>query len=804
MRIDEITDGTEDNNASLYVANRDFDLVPNSEYKGYNMADTSIDDDDGFVKLNFDVCKFVKTTSYTWNGREYKQDNYRFIHRLIDPRRGNSPSPYGRFGKFTNEDLDAFGITDPKQREAKLGTDITYRDMYRYTVDALVDGRLQPEKIPTVKLESDMRDDSEKIDSMFGPGTSAGIAKDIPGTGVVFMQDSHGRNWKIIRQQGVLRLERDYMLEGDVVMFEGKRKALVGTIVKLSEDAIVLEGGTFDFSDEDLEEGIGKWIGAAALAGLLGLGANQLLDPGAAERTPLGQAMAAAAAKGDTYAARELKNLGMYMEVGAYDQLAGLKDTYLDVNTKGTGLKEERTPSAVVKKIMKHAREAMWDWVDSDLRRITDKDLKKQTLANLKAIFDDQIPNLARQANTARLKDASHMLKHFKISLADWNRMLDPYKEDMLSDLDSEVEADPSHARLSLLSLAQTGLAWPEIAKLSAKARKLDVAQRGGEDTFSSWHVSPEDIMANRNKMVGKSSASVTPPRADGKPNLRVVKELDGTNESDAANAITKAFSGMADSVKVGLIKRAGLLAMQGRYSEAENAMRSLLKDVDPKSASTIITALKNIKPVTIGGKVADSSALDKSASHDEWLTKTLVPWVQNLMSKGTNESLANWNVGIMSMPRTSPFKLKKIVATSPRGKTYTFDTEQEAVQHFSQTNWDKIKDPATGWKVDMNNTKPELDEAEYHGRTVKLGKPMAGDVKKYKVYVKDPKTGNVKKVNFGDKGMEIKRDDPERRKNFRARHGCGTPRASDRTKAAYWSCRMWSSKPVSKILKGK
>jgi cytochrome c551/c552 len=97
-----------------------------------------------------------------------------------------------------------------------------------------------------------------------------------------------------------------------------------------------------------------------------------------------------------------------------------------------------------------------------------------------------------------------------------------------------------------------------------------------------------------------------------------------------------------------------------------------------------------------------------------------------------------------------------------------------------------------------------QMDEAEYQGRDVDLNKPMRGDVKKYKVYVKNPKTGNVKKVNFGDKNMEIKRDDPARRKSFRARHGCGTPRASDRTKAAYWSCRMWSSKPVSKILKGK
>ena len=96
------------------------------------------------------------------------------------------------------------------------------------------------------------------------------------------------------------------------------------------------------------------------------------------------------------------------------------------------------------------------------------------------------------------------------------------------------------------------------------------------------------------------------------------------------------------------------------------------------------------------------------------------------------------------------------------------------------------------------------LNETKYHGREVKLGKPMKGDVKKYKVYVKDKKTGNVKKVNFGDPNMEIRRDNPKARKSFRARHGCGTPRASDRTKAAFWSCKMWSKKPVSKILKGK
>ena len=96
------------------------------------------------------------------------------------------------------------------------------------------------------------------------------------------------------------------------------------------------------------------------------------------------------------------------------------------------------------------------------------------------------------------------------------------------------------------------------------------------------------------------------------------------------------------------------------------------------------------------------------------------------------------------------------------------------------------------------------VTEAEHKGKDVKLGKVMKGDVKKFKVYVKDKKSGNVKKVNFGDPNMEIRRDNPKARKSFRARHGCGTNRASDRTKAAWWSCKMWSKKKVSDILGGK
>lgn len=83
-----------------------------------------------------------------------------------------------------------------------------------------------------------------------------------------------------------------------------------------------------------------------------------------------------------------------------------------------------------------------------------------------------------------------------------------------------------------------------------------------------------------------------------------------------------------------------------------------------------------------------------------------------------------------------------------------------------------------------------ELEEAKYQGRNVTLNKPMRGDVKKFKVFVKDPSTGNVKKVNFGDKKMRIKKSNPARRKSFRARHRCDNP--GPKTKARYWSCRKW------------
>ena len=116
---------------------------------------------------------------------------------------------------------------------------------------------------------------------------------------------------------------------------------------------------------------------------------------------------------------------------------------------------------------------------------------------------------------------------------------------------------------------------------------------------------------------------------------------------------------------------------------------------------------------------------------------------------------------------------------------------EAEEVEEYDVVNEQDISELIEFLK----HYKPDVNEAEYQGRKVKLGKPTRGDVKKFKVYVKNPK-GNVVKVNFGHKGkggektMRIKKSDPARRKSFRARHNCDNP--GPRHKARYWSCRAW------------
>lgn len=97
-------------------------------------------------------------------------------------------------------------------------------------------------------------------------------------------------------------------------------------------------------------------------------------------------------------------------------------------------------------------------------------------------------------------------------------------------------------------------------------------------------------------------------------------------------------------------------------------------------------------------------------------------------------------------------------------------------------------------WEIEASeiyNEEGKILGSEYQGRKVTLNKPFRtpDGPKKFSVYVKNEK-GNVIKVNFGDPNMKIKKNIPERRKSFRARHNCD--QAKDKTTPRYWSCKMW------------
>jgi hypothetical protein len=130
--------------------------------------------------------------------------------------------------------------------------------------------------------------------------------------------------------------------------------------------------------------------------------------------------------------------------------------------------------------------------------------------------------------------------------------------------------------------------------------------------------------------------------------------------------------------------------------------------------------------------------------------------------------------------------------------ETYVMD--QDDVGDILLDSTDQIYSLLEQWELLDDGLNEDIDEAKYQGHEVPLGKPMRGDVKKFKVYVRNPKTGNIKKVNFGHGGtsakragqktMSIKRSNPARRKSFRARHNCDNP--GPRTGARYWACRSW------------
>jgi hypothetical protein len=196
---------------------------------------------------------------------------------------------------------------------------------------------------------------------------------------------------------------------------------------------------------------------------------------------------------------------------------------------------------------------------------------------------------------------------------------------------------------------------------------------------------------------------------------------------------------------------------------------------------------------------------------------KEYVVHISNIQKENKQIDERCWD-GYKPTPGKKPYEKGSCMKENDKiSEAASGPTRMELQKHFEKTPGSKAQKIASVEKTfrvknivlnskqqivnfDLNESHDDLqEESEHEGKKVTLNKPFRtpDGPKKFAVYVKNDKD-NVVKVTFGDPDMEIKRDDPEKRKSYRARHNCSDP--GPKWKANYWSCKMWSDKPVSKI----
>ena len=192
-------------------------------------------------------------------------------------------------------------------------------------------------------------------------------------------------------------------------------------------------------------------------------------------------------------------------------------------------------------------------------------------------------------------------------------------------------------------------------------------------------------------------------------------------------------------------------------------------------------------------------SQVDEAYTLDEKKIKGLVTKAEKsgmpygVLKKVYDRGMAAWRTG--HRPGTTPqqWAFARVNSFTTKSKGTWGGADKDLAKQVRGESLEEKK---------LNSWGELTEKAEYDGRPVDLNNPTKGDTKKYKVYVKNEK-GNVVKVEFGDPNMEIKRDDPARRKSFRARHQCDT-NPGPKYKARYWSCKFWEKgKSVTDLMKG-
>ena len=295
------------------------------------------------------------------------------------------------------------------------------------------------------------------------------------------------------------------------------------------------------------------------------------------------------------------------------------------------------------------------------------------------------------------------------------------------------------------------------VARLDDMADYLDV--KIDESLWANIHKKRQRIKQGSGEKMRKPGTKGAPTPAQMKRAKGEEVSEKAPNTRDAMKRFKAGEAGFTDKSHLkakGLIPRAdGTKKKSPQYEEIQD-----IYHLDEKIAGLVKKAEKSGMPYGILKKVYDRGMAAWRTGHRPGTTPQ--QWAMARVNSFTTKSSGTWG------------KADKDLASKVRGESF------EPLKN----NWGEI-----------------TEAAEYQGRKVQLNNPTKGDVKKYKVYVRNDK-GNVVKVEFGDPNMSIKRDDPARRKAFRARHGCDTD-PGPKYKAKYWSCKFWSTKSVTDLMKG-
>ena len=311
--------------------------------------------------------------------------------------------------------------------------------------------------------------------------------------------------------------------------------------------------------------------------------------------------------------------------LGDFLRKRGSAYSNLELTYKGTTLKANQVGDVGAPDLeFESMQDVTEDWMD-DMRAMAHKMAPQDKMRERQAERDAQAKAERQQRIQQDIENLPDLISQYNDMEAEYESM--GGKNWQYADREQNLSDEERQARGMETSMRQ--LADRIHTAKTAKNKSLAEGDSGakykvrsiGHDAKGDYYISP-----NTGKKVYKKGVKV------GDHENPKTGEHKGVAENKA-DGINKMFNNLGDPVYANL-QRVALLAMQGRQQEASGRLQTVIKDADPDVQKKITDAVNNIKPVTINGKIADSSRLDKSKQHNDWIINTFIPWVQSLLGK--------------------------------------------------------------------------------------------------------------------------------------------------------------------------